>query len=57
MPANLYSISDLELNNDDQDEITADVVVNIREMDDVLIRDVGNKITESNKLARCIYVC
>ena len=27
----------------------ADVVINIRELDDVLIRDVGNKITTNDK--------
>lgn len=30
------------------------ITVNIREMDDVLMKDVGNKIAESNKY---LYIC
>lgn len=40
---------DDEHEGSDPDEITADIIVNIREMDDVLMKDVGNKIADSDK--------
>ena len=33
-----------------------DVVINIRELDDVLMRDVGNKIADSGKWVLCTNV-
>lgn len=40
----------LDIDDEEDDENTpVDVTVNIREMDDVLMKDVGNKIAESNK--------
>ncbi|XP_003384105.1 PREDICTED: putative IQ motif and ankyrin repeat domain-containing protein [Amphimedon queenslandica] len=39
-----------DIDDEEDDENTpVDVTVNIREMDDVLMKDVGNKIAESNK--------
>ena len=34
---------------DAEDEEKADVIINIKELDDVLIKDVGNHIASSNK--------
>lgn len=42
----LYVDLDLE---DLEEEVKADVVINIRELDDVLMKDVGDKIAQSNK--------
>ncbi len=35
--------------DDDDDDVKVDVVINIRELDDVILKDVGNKIASSNK--------
>lgn len=42
----LYVDLDLE---DLEEEVKGDVVINIRELDDVLMKDVGDKIAQSNK--------
>lgn len=34
---------------EDDDAEKADVIINIKELDDVLIKDVGNKISSSGK--------
>jgi hypothetical protein len=34
---------------DGEDEEKADVIINIKELDDVLIKDVGNRIASSGK--------
>lgn len=34
---------------DEDEETKVDVVINIRELDEVLIKDVGNKIAASDK--------
>ena len=38
-----------EILDESESEIPYDLVITIREMDDVLMKDVGNKITDSNK--------
>ena len=37
------------MGNDDDDDVKVDVVINIRELDDVILKDVGNKIANSNQ--------
>ena len=39
----------VDLDLEDLEEVKADVVINIRELDDVLMKDVGDKIAQSNK--------
>ena len=34
---------------EEEEDDKADVVINIKELDDVLMRDVGNRIASSNK--------
>ncbi|XP_064382225.1 IQ motif and ankyrin repeat domain-containing protein 1-like isoform X2 [Halichondria panicea] len=38
-----------DLGDEEDDDVKVDVVINIRELDDVLLKDVGNKITNSDK--------
>ena len=37
------------MGDEEDDDVKVDVVINIRELDDVLLKDVGNKITNSDK--------
>lgn len=47
----------LDIDDEEDDENTpVDVTVNIREMDDVLMKDVGNKIAESNKYIHSVFI-
>lgn len=45
-----YVLVHIDLDLEDlEEEVKADVVINIRELDDVLMKDVGDKIAQSNK--------
>ena len=45
----LLPVTILVLDPEGEDEEVADVTINIKELDDVLIKDVGNHIASSEK--------
>lgn len=48
MYTNEVTFTDVKM-DDDNDDKSADVSINIRELDDVLMKDVGNKISDSGR--------